>query len=303
MQRKALNIIASAVLSLLILGGCAESAEKPETHVSADGDIIVTKDDKPEPPAADTVNSGETGEVSVSDESSEGHWGLTLSVKDVTPSGLTIVFTQSNGEPAKELNTGSYFCIDRFINGAWEPVKPIPSEEELGWDSILYIINHGGETEIEESWTYIYGNLPEGKYRIGKEIMDFTDAGDYDSKMYYSEFDIESEPEKWGLTLSVKDVAPSGLTIVFAQSKGEPTGELNTGSYFCLDKFINGVWARLNLFRANMSLLGLRKLIPSPLKPKPKCRRLGYISTESFRKEDIVSAKKLWISEKPATTT
>lgn len=44
--------------------------------------------------------------------------------------------------------------------------------------------------EWEVNWELLYGVLAEGKYRIGKEITDFRDTGDYDSAIYYAEFEI-----------------------------------------------------------------------------------------------------------------
>ncbi len=44
--------------------------------------------------------------------------------------------------------------------------------------------------EWDVNWEWLYGVLAEGKYRIGKEITDFRDTGDYDSAIYYAEFEI-----------------------------------------------------------------------------------------------------------------
>ncbi|MBQ3028731.1 MAG: hypothetical protein IJD26_06590, partial [Lachnospiraceae bacterium] len=46
----------------------------------------------------------------------------------------------------------------------------------------------------------------------------------------------------WGLTLSVKDVTPSGCTLVCTQSGGSPTGELQTGTDYNLIVLRDGVW-------------------------------------------------------------
>ena len=39
-------------------------------------------------------------------------------------------------------------------------------------------------------WSYLYGDLPGGRYRIGKRISDFRGTGDYDTRIYYVEFEI-----------------------------------------------------------------------------------------------------------------
>jgi hypothetical protein len=39
-------------------------------------------------------------------------------------------------------------------------------------------------------WGWLYGALPSGQYRIGKEIMNFRGAGDFDKSMAYAEFTV-----------------------------------------------------------------------------------------------------------------
>ena len=43
---------------------------------------------------------------------------------------------------------------------------------------------------------------------------------------------ISAYQDPWGVKLTAKNITPSGLTIVCTQHDGEPTGELQTGSYY-----------------------------------------------------------------------
>lgn len=54
-------------------------------------------------------------------------------------------------------------------------------------------------------------------------------------------------PEAWGLTLTAKDVTPISCTVVFTQSGGNPTGELEAGSYFELERYRNGQWTAVEM--------------------------------------------------------
>lgn len=45
--------------------------------------------------------------------------------------------------------------------------------------------------EWSVSWETLYGSLPTGHYRIGKEITDFRAGGDYDKYNCYAEFTVE----------------------------------------------------------------------------------------------------------------
>lgn len=120
----------------------------------------------------------------------ESEWGVTLSAKDVTPTGLTIVCTQSGGNPSGELDTGSYYIIQKYEDGEWSDVEWLPQEYDVGWTAEAWIIPMNDVVEWEVDWEWLYGELPAGKYRIGKEIMDFRGAGDFDQEFHYAEFNI-----------------------------------------------------------------------------------------------------------------
>ena len=120
-------------------------------------------------------------------------WGLTLTAKDVTPTSCTIVFTQSGGNPTGELRTGEPFEIGRYKNGKWTAVETIIKLNDVIWLDEGWIIEKNDSREFKHGWSYLYGELSAGKYRIGKDIMDFRKTGDYDKKMYYVYFEIDSD--------------------------------------------------------------------------------------------------------------
>lgn len=49
-------------------------------------------------------------------------------------------------------------------------------------------------------------------------------------------------PEKWGIDMTVSDVTPTGCTVTITQSGGEHDGELNTGEYYLLERYMHGEW-------------------------------------------------------------
>ena len=117
-------------------------------------------------------------------------WGVKLTVKNITSSGLTIVCDQQDGEPTGELHTGSYYGLEVLRDGEWGAVEPLPMEGELAWTSEAWMIPNNAETEWEVNWSRLYGELPAGTYRISKTVMDFRGTGDYDTKTYYAGFDL-----------------------------------------------------------------------------------------------------------------
>lgn len=114
-------------------------------------------------------------------------WGITLSAKDVTETGLILVITQAGGEPTGELEYGSEYHLEVLHDGVWEAV---PYAREGVWTLVAYRVPMDGTVEEDISWEILYGRLFPGTYRIGKEFMDFRGSGDYDTKIYYAEFEI-----------------------------------------------------------------------------------------------------------------
>lgn len=116
-------------------------------------------------------------------------WGITLSVEDVTPTGMTLVCTQSGGKYKGELQTGSPFVLERFVEEEWFPVGVKPGEE-VAWTMIALGIQPNATTKWKVNWEFLYGYLEPGTYRISKEIMDFRGPGKYTEKTYYAQFGI-----------------------------------------------------------------------------------------------------------------
>lgn len=55
----------------------------------------------------------------------------------------------------------------------------------------------------------------------------------------------QAQEDEWGLALAAEDVSPTGLTLRFVQRDGAPTGELETGSPFWLEKEQDGTWVEV----------------------------------------------------------
>ena len=54
--------------------------------------------------------------------------------------------------------------------------------------------------------------------------------------------DLTTQEDPWGLVLTAENVTDTGLTLRFIQSGGEPSGELQTGSPYWLEREENGEW-------------------------------------------------------------
>lgn len=117
-------------------------------------------------------------------------WGVSLSATNVTPTGLTVVFTQSGGSDAAELTTGSYYVIQKRSGQSWEDVETLIPKSELAWTAEAIIIFKNESRPLETNWEWLYGALPAGEYRIGKEVNKSYGTGDYQIRMIYAPFTI-----------------------------------------------------------------------------------------------------------------
>ncbi len=118
-------------------------------------------------------------------------WGITLTAEDVSPTGLTIICEQVNGEQHGELQTGSLYWLEVFEDDTWQAVSYLPQEYDVAWTAEAWIVSLDDTTEWNVDWEWLYGELPSGTYRIGKFVMDWIEAGHYEEQMYYAEFEIE----------------------------------------------------------------------------------------------------------------
>ena len=130
-------------------------------------------------------------------------WGIALSVKNITLSGLTLVCTQSGGEIKGEINTGEDYFLEVMTDNGWEKVPTVI--EDYAWDSIAYMVTLDGTTVWDVNWSWLYGELENGTYRLGKGFMDFRETGDYDTAVFYAEFVITDDTVQTSIDLVICD--------------------------------------------------------------------------------------------------
>ncbi len=127
------------------------------------------------------------------DAPEERLWNLEMAVSDVTPSGLTVRFIQHGpflgGDRAK-LMYGSHYTLEKWVDGTWEAVEMLPQEQEVGWTLLAYLIEVNSTKTISIDWEWLYGELPAGQYRIGKNVDLSPAIGDPESEMFWAEFTI-----------------------------------------------------------------------------------------------------------------
>ncbi len=117
-------------------------------------------------------------------------WGISLSAKDVTNKGVTILVEQFGGAPAGELQTGEAYTLEVSKNGEWEQIVT-DRLINIAWHSIAYEIKKNDITELKVDWEWLYGELGSGHYRLKKEFTDLRAPGDFDKEQYELYFYIK----------------------------------------------------------------------------------------------------------------
>ncbi len=140
------------------------------------------------------VNNEPTGEITgeAQKESKQtlpdNNWGVVLSANSISSDGMQLMCSQSGGKPTGELSTGPWYEIEVLEEDKW---CKVPTYAEVCWEDVAWVIQPEDITQWKINWTWIYGSLPQGEYRISKEIMDFRQTGDFDTCRSYAYFSIE----------------------------------------------------------------------------------------------------------------
>lgn len=176
MKKYSCLLLCTVAIGLTFLSGCTSPSgsltEETNTMIKADsGQALETTDWKPTTYAI--VNSFE---------------GVTMGVKEGTVSltDLTLSFTNSSD---KQCIYGDYFLLEKKVNETWYQVPTIM--DNYGFHSIGYDLPAGGNGEWRVDWSWLYGKLEPGDYRIVKDILDFRGTGDYEKYYLAADFSVD----------------------------------------------------------------------------------------------------------------
>ncbi len=170
-------------------------AESPLYNYTGKADADFATQDTNTSVIEETMKNGEYG-LTEPGSADQGFpdWGLTLSVEDVSATGLTLVVSQEGGNPTGELQTGDPYRLITLVDGTWKTVEELPLPEGVdgrAWNSIAYLLPKDNTREFEINWEWIFGELPSGTYRLIKEFMDFRGTANYDTFEYWVEFNVQ----------------------------------------------------------------------------------------------------------------
>lgn len=120
---------------------------------------------------------------------SDGSIIMKIKEGTLTKTSVTVIITDFS---KKGYLYGEEFKIERKINSVWSNLDPI--NENYGFDDIGYTLNKEKKLELKQDWSYIYGELPEGEYRLVKYVFNNNEGTipKEDDKLYFFvEFSID----------------------------------------------------------------------------------------------------------------
>ena len=123
--------------------------------------------------------AGETYELNTLD-------GVTMQLEKYTSSGGDV---EIRNETDKEITFGDWYEIQAEVNGKWFPLPYII--ENATFHQVAYNAPKDETVIHEVEWDVLYGELPKGRYRIIKDMLDFRGTGDYTKYYLVAEFEIK----------------------------------------------------------------------------------------------------------------
>ena len=164
--------------------------------------------------------------------------GITLTAKDITPEGITVVTAQYGGSYTDRITYGSYFWVEKQTNGKWEALPYI--HDNIGFTDLGYELNRDSTREEKINWNYMYGALSAGTYRYAKEFY----GGE--KKTLYAEFTLDAETASTlGVTMWVKENNTEKMTLMISQFGGSTDEQIWYDPAFVIERKSGDKWEEM----------------------------------------------------------
>ncbi|MCL1969866.1 MAG: hypothetical protein FWF66_00090 [Candidatus Bathyarchaeota archaeon] len=103
--------------------------------------------------------------------------GIVLEIKEstLTSTGITLMI---KNRASNDYGYGSYYQVEKKVDNNWEPLPHILQDDtNVGWTSELRILKGNNTNEEKINWTWNYGILGPGNYRVTKNFAYLTTSG------------------------------------------------------------------------------------------------------------------------------
>ena len=90
---------------------------------------------------------------------------VSMSISDLTHTGARLIIKDGNETP---YTYGAFYALETQKDGEWYELQTKP--EKYAFHDIGYLPDENGEVTFDMDWGRLYGKLPEGTYRIIKQV-------------------------------------------------------------------------------------------------------------------------------------
>lgn len=110
---------------------------------------------------------------------------VALRLSSSTPENAEVTVVNQSLE---EYMFGESYIVERYVDGLWEEVPHQDGGSTAVWPTVGYPVSPGQSRAFSVSWRDMYGFLPSGEYRVGKN--GFPSGQPEKSAFYYAEFTV-----------------------------------------------------------------------------------------------------------------
>ena len=128
------------------------------------------------------------------------------------------------------------------IDGKWVIFKKYDLYDNKldGLKYCYYIKGHMNNAAVDSEFLVLTDNVNVTFNDVISPMLSSVKPNDTNG--YLISHNIFATSDKWGITLYADNVTPKGLTLKIEQFGGNPTGELQTGTWYELETTVNDEW-------------------------------------------------------------
>lgn len=97
-------------------------------------------------------------------------WGVEFSTCNVSPTGMELTCTHTDGNYSGQLMAGDHYYLERRTDSGWEEVPK--KNDEYVWRWVNKEISRNSTYTWTLDWSAIYGELSPGTYRLYKPVWE-----------------------------------------------------------------------------------------------------------------------------------
>lgn len=167
---------------------------------------------------------------------------ITMRVDFVSRTRADLKFHYDDGLTEGEYQISDAYSLEVLEQGNWYEIGNLSDEETSG--QVIEVTSDDADFDAWSllNWEENYGSLPDGTFRIRKDITIFNDSNDPEIQPIYVEFTIGGTADKY-VTYTLEDITPAGAKLYEHETVDSAFQLVYDGSEgFWLEALQDGRW-------------------------------------------------------------